>query len=105
MWGTIPLPADTVGAVSPRRRYSTGNVTRNWGALGWLAAWWAWTPLLYGLGWCLRIVTPGHRFAQSADQWFYVNFLTWGGLLWLWLTVGFIGSVVIIAGQARGGFG
>jgi hypothetical protein len=36
-------------------------------------------PAIYGLGWCLRLVTPGHRFAQSADQWFYSNFLVLGG--------------------------
>jgi hypothetical protein len=62
-----------------------------------LLIWWAWTPAVYGLGWCLRIVTPGHRFAQSADQWFYANFLSFGGLVWLWLTIGFIGSIVILA--------
>lgn len=60
-----------------------------------LLAWWAWTPALYGLGWCLRIITPGHRFAQSADQWFLANYLSFGGWLWLWFTIGFIGSVVI----------
>jgi hypothetical protein len=59
--------------------------------------------VLYGLGWCLRIVTPGHRFEQSADQWFYVNFLTFGGLLWIWLTIGFIGTVVIAARFTRSG--
>lgn len=63
--------------------------------LGILVAWWAWMPVIYGLGWCLRLVTPGHRFAQSADQWFYANVLSLGGWLWLWLTVGFIGTVVI----------
>jgi hypothetical protein len=62
-----------------------------------LLIWWAWTPAVYGLGWCLRIVTPGHRFEQSADQWFYANFLILGGLLWLWLTIGFLGSIVILA--------
>jgi hypothetical protein len=63
--------------------------------LGPLLAWWAWTPALYGLGWCLRFVTPGHKAEQSADQWFYANFLSFGALLWVWLTIGFIGSVVI----------
>ena len=51
--------------------------------------------MLYGLGWCLRLVTPGHRFAQSADQWFYSNYLILGGWLWLWLTIGLAGSAVI----------
>jgi len=64
-------------------------------------------PVLYGLGWCLRLVTPGHRFAQSADQWFYANILSLGGWLWVWLTVGLIGTVVIALsmrdGLARGG--
>ena len=58
-------------------------------------AWWAWTPAVYGLGWCLRFVTPGHRFAQSADQWFYANFLSLGGGLWVWFAIGFTGSIVI----------
>jgi hypothetical protein len=62
-----------------------------------LLAWWAWTPVVYGLGWCLRIVTPGHRFAQSADQWFYANFLSFGGWLWIWFTIGFAGSAIIAA--------
>jgi hypothetical protein len=52
-------------------------------------------PAIYGLGWCLRLVTPGHRFAQSADLWFYSNFLVLGGLAWLWLTIGFLGSAII----------
>jgi hypothetical protein len=60
-----------------------------------LVLWWAWMPVFYGLGWCLRLVTPGHRFAQSADQWFYSNFLVLGGWAWIWLTVGFLGSAVI----------
>jgi hypothetical protein len=68
-----------------------------------LAVWWAWTPLIYALGWCLRFVTPGHRFAQSADQWFYGNFLTFGAALWIWLTVGFAGSAVIAAAAMRRG--
>lgn len=60
-----------------------------------LLIWWGWMPALYGLGWCLRIVTPGHRFAQSADQWLYANLLSAGGWLWVWLTVCFLGSVII----------
>jgi len=63
--------------------------------LGVLVLWWAWMPVIYGLGWCLRLVTPGHRFAQSADQWFYSNFLVLGGWAWVWLTVGLLGSAVI----------
>jgi hypothetical protein len=66
-----------------------------------LPVWWAWTPLIYALGWCLRFVTPGHRVAQSADQWFYVNFLTFGAALWIWCTIGFVGSAVIAAAAAR----
>ena len=60
--------------------------------------------MVYGLGWCLRLVTPGHRFAQSADQWFYVNYLVLGGWFWLWLTIGLTGSAVIalIAAAGRG---
>ena len=64
--------------------------------LGVLVLWWAWMPVIYGLGWCLRLVTPGHRFAQSADQWFYSNLLVLGGWAWVWLTVGFLGSAVIV---------
>ena len=60
--------------------------------------------MIYGLGWCLRLVTPGHRFAQSADQWFYSNYLVLGGWLWLWLTIGLVGSAVI-ALIVLGGFG
>jgi hypothetical protein len=63
--------------------------------LGWLVGWWAWTPAVYGLGYCLRYVTPGHKVEQSADQWFYANFLSFDALLWVWLTIGFIGSVII----------
>jgi hypothetical protein len=66
-----------------------------------LAAWWAWTPLIYALGWCLRFATPGHRFAQSADQWFYANFLTFGATLWIWCTIGFAGSAFIAGYAAR----
>jgi hypothetical protein len=66
-----------------------------------LAIWWGWMPAVYGLGWCLRFVTPGHKVEQSADQWFFANFLTLGELLWLWLTVGFIGTVVIASRSAR----
>ena len=62
-----------------------------------LLVWWAWTPVVYGLGWCLRIVTPGHRVAQSVDQWFYANFLSFGGFLWVWFTIGFAGSAFIAA--------
>jgi len=69
--------------------------------IGVLVLWWAWMPVIYGLGWCLRLVTPGHRFAQSADQWFYSNFLVLGGWAWLWLTVGFLGSAVIALLMSR----
>ncbi len=46
------------------------------------------------------MVTPGHRFEQSADQWFLVNFLTLGRGAWIWLTIGFIGTVVIVIGSS-----
>src|ERR1700680_5087420 len=85
----VPASAST-----PRPAREPGDVGR---LLGSLVAWWAWTPAIYGLGWCLRFGTPGHRFAQSADQWFYANFLSLGGGLWVWLTIGFIGSVVIVS--------
>jgi hypothetical protein len=71
---------------------------KTWGQRpGLLVAWWAWTPAVYGLGWCLRLVTPGHRFVQSADQWFYANYLSFGGWFWMWFTVGFAGTAVIVA--------
>jgi hypothetical protein len=88
-------------SASPARNLSQPRVP--WGKfLGILLLWWAWTPVIYGLGWCLRLVTPGHRFEQSADQWFYVNYLVLGGWLWLWLTIGLIGSVVIALGVLTG---
>ena len=84
---TPPAPAAPLAARPPAEGSSVA-----WRLLVVLAIWWAGTPLLYALGWCLRFVTPGHRFAQSADQWFYANFLTFGAGLWIWCTIGFAGS-------------
>lgn len=96
--------ARTAQSASPAKDPSRPRAP--WGRLaGTLLLWWAWTPAVYGLGWCLRLITPGHRFAQSADQWFYVNYLVLGGWFWLWLTIGLAGSVVIAltALHGRGG--
>jgi hypothetical protein len=62
---------------------------------GLLVLWWGWTPLVYGLGYSLRYVTPGHKAARTADEWFYANYLVLGGWAWIWLTIGFIGTAVI----------
>jgi hypothetical protein len=48
-------------------------------------------------------VTPGHHFAQSADQWFYANFLVFGGWFWVLLTVWLAGSAIIVR-AFRGSF-
>src|SRR5690242_6321384 len=86
--------ARTARSASPAKDPSRPRTP--WGKLaGILLLWWAWTPVIYGLGWCLRLITPGHRFAQSADQWFYVNHVVLGGWFWLWLTIGLVGSVVL----------
>lgn len=71
---------------------------RTWkGKLGALAAWWGWMPGLYGLVWLVNhFLFGGMKFNQTMDQFMLANVWSGGGWLWAWLTVGFIGSVIIV---------
>lgn len=61
-----------------------------------LAAWWLWMPAVYGLVWLLwHHIFEGYAATQWIDQLMQANFWSGGALLWIWLLVGFIGSVVI----------
>lgn len=97
--GSGTASSGTAGSGRGGRAFRVTGISAN-GADAWrlfevIAAWWLSAPAVYGLGWCLRFVTPGHRFAQSADQWFYANFLSFAAGLWIWLVIGFAGSAFI----------
>lgn len=66
------------------------------GKLGALAIWWGWMPALYGLVWAIaRFLFGGYKFNQWLDQFMLANVWSGSWWLWAWLTVGFIGSIVI----------
>jgi hypothetical protein len=79
-------------------RTSDNNTSTAWpeGRLLLLAIWWAWTPFFYGLWRLLLLILPGHKKAQHLDQWFMANIWSHGELLWVWLLIGFVGTLVII---------
>lgn len=72
--------------------------------LGLLGLWWGWLPALYGLVWLVsHFLFGGMKFNQTIEQFMLANVWSGGGWLWLWLTVGFIGSVVIVMTDVEDG--
>jgi len=71
-----------------------------------LAVWWLWMPVVYAMFWLLQhLVFEGMDWSQRWDQYFMANFWSGSVMLWLWLTVGFIGTAVIIFSSMEDDFG
>lgn len=67
------------------------------GRLTALAVWWGWMPALYALVWVvLNYLMEGFRFGQQLDQFMMANFWSGSVMLWTWLAVGLVGTVVIL---------
>ncbi len=62
-----------------------------------LAVWWLWMPALYAVLWgILHYLMEGFRFGQQLDQFMLANFWSGSVMLWTWLAIGLIGTVVIL---------
>lgn len=65
--------------------------------LGLLALWWGWMPVLGGLVWGVsRLLFGGYAYNQNIDQFMLANFWSGGVMLWMWLVIGALGSVLIM---------
>lgn len=64
----------------------------------WLAVWWLWIPAVLGIVWLItHFIFGGFGVAnESWDLFWQNNVLNFGGLMWLYLMIGAIGSFVII---------
>lgn len=64
--------------------------------LGFLALWWGWIPAVWFV-WrgVVKLLFGGHTWGQKMDQWLLGNVLSGGWWLWLWLTIGAVGSIAI----------
>ena len=94
-WGDSPY--GHTSNRQPNSNQPTGWTER----LVYLAMWWGWTPLVYGIWRFILLVLPGHKKAQSTDQWFMANFYSHSTLLWVWLMIGLLGSLGIILATAH----
>lgn len=67
------------------------------GKLGALAVWWGWMPALYALVWAvLHFLFGGYKINQWLDQFMLANVWSGSWWLWIWVTIGFIGSAAIV---------
>jgi hypothetical protein len=56
---------------------------------------WSVIPIIYGVGYLLRYITPGHKWAKGFDQWFLGNVLAMGGFFWIIVIILSIISLVV----------
>jgi hypothetical protein len=64
----------------------------------WLAVWWLWIPAVFGILWLITHALFG-GFGVATETWnlfWQNNILNHGGILWVYLIIGAIGSLIII---------
>lgn len=62
----------------------------------WTFVAWAIIPAIWGLGWCLRLITPGHKTAAYIDQWAMANFYSHSLMFWSWIWLGVLATMIIV---------